>query len=80
LRHEANLSILPEVIELEWGLPHNIKLNKIGKVIEDMNIQSLPYGAKRTYHCLSKDWIINEIFRRIEPNGRTMGEYWRQEV
>jgi hypothetical protein len=24
--------------------------------------------------------ITNEIFRRIEPQKRTMGEYWRQEL
>jgi len=27
-----------------------------------------------------KDMIANEIFRRIEPQKRTMGEYWRQEL
>ena len=45
-----------------------------------MAVQTLPYGAKRTYHANSKDWITNEIFRRVEPDGRTMGEYWKEEV
>ena len=80
LRHQANMHVLPELIELGWGLPHNIKLNKIGKVIEDMPLCTLPFGAKRAYHANSKDWIMNEIFRRVEPEGRTMGEYWREEV
>ena len=39
-----------------------------------------PYGIKRSYHACSKDWITNEIFRRIEPQGRTMGEYYREEI
>ena len=30
------------------------------------------------YHSASRDWITNEIFRRIEPEGRTMGEYLAQ--
>jgi hypothetical protein len=29
---------------------------------------------------MSRDWISNEIFRRIEPQGRTMAEYMRQEL
>ena len=29
----------------------------------------------REYHRLSRDWISNEIFRRIHPEGLTMGEY-----
>ena len=51
----------------------------IGKVIEDTQ----PYIKAETpftYHAVSKDWITNEIFRRVEPKGRTMGEYFEQEL
>ena len=27
---------------------------------------------------MSRDWISNEIFRRVEPNGKTMGEVLRE--
>jgi hypothetical protein len=27
---------------------------------------------------MSRDWISNEIFRRVEPLGRTMGEVLRE--
>lgn len=27
---------------------------------------------------MSRDWISNEIFRRVEPSGRTMGEVLRE--
>jgi hypothetical protein len=36
--------------------------------------------AKRSYHVYSRDWVTNEIFRRVEPKGRTMGEYFEQEI
>ena len=50
----------------------NILNNSIGKVIEtDTSIY--PPGYKRVYHPISRDWITNEIFRRVEPQGRTMG-------
>jgi hypothetical protein len=29
---------------------------------------------------MTRDWITNEIFRRVEPNGRTMGEFMREEL
>lgn len=30
------------------------------------------------YHAM-RDILTNEIFRRVEPRGRTMGEYLREE-
>ena len=29
---------------------------------------------------MTKDLITNEIFRRVEPEGRTMGEYFEQMI
>lgn len=29
---------------------------------------------------MTRDWITNEIFRRVEPQGRTMGEYFEEEI
>ena len=80
MRHEARLNLLGERIKLDWTLPEQIKQNKIGEVIERTKPANLPYGVKRAYHTHSKDQILNEIFRRVEPNGRTMGEYWREEM
>lgn len=71
---------MAENVELAWGLPHNIKQNRIGRLFEEAEAGTLPYGAKRIYHSITKDWITNEIFRRVEPDGRTMGEYWREEI
>ena len=31
--------------------------------------------VNRAYHSLTKDLIANEIFRRVQPKGMTMGEY-----
>ena len=58
-------------------LPKNIKANSIGKVIENDVSFNYP-GSKRRYHMMSRDWISNEIFRRVEPEGRTMGEVLRE--
>jgi CubicO group peptidase (beta-lactamase class C family) len=51
----------------------------VGKLIEETEPFFRP-GSDRVYHALTKDFITNEIFRRVEPSGRTMGEYWQQEI
>ena len=79
LRHEGGLDRLDEEIQREWTLTENVKKNKIGEVIE----KTTPFwreGSVRMYHPFTKDWITNEIFRRAEPQGRTMGEYFEQEI
>merc|ERR1719264_1128454 len=37
-------------------------------------------GTNREYHGLTRGWILNEIFRRVEPSGRTIGEFLREEI
>ena len=79
LCHDAGLARLHKKIESSDLLPENIKQNSIGKIIET-DTPVWPTGFVRMYHTLSKDWITNEIFRRVEPQHRTMGEYFRQEI
>jgi ATP-dependent protease HslVU (ClpYQ) peptidase subunit len=67
MRHEAGLEKLDKVISLEMTLTENIKKNEIGEVIENQ-IQHYSPGIIRAYHGITRDWITNEIFRRIEPN------------
>ncbi len=38
-----------------------------------------PYGSLREYHSLTRGFVLNEIFRRADPSGRTIGEYVREE-
>lgn len=57
----------------------NLVLNSVGKVIETDKCK-YPLGYKRFYHAITRDWISNEIFRRVEPKGRTMGQYIREEL
>ncbi len=35
---------------------------------------------KRSYHFLTRDIILNEIVRRADPAGRTVGEFIRDEI
>ena len=74
MRHEAGLARLSKPIEVEWLTTDNIKKNKVGEIIENETIE-IPEGYTRVYHAVNRDWISNELFRRVEPEGRTFGEY-----
>jgi len=79
LRHKGGLHKLHKQLQIEDMFTENIKNNSLGSVIETDTCM-WPPGYKRQYHSITRDWIANEIFRRVEPKGRTMGEYLREEV
>jgi CubicO group peptidase (beta-lactamase class C family) len=79
LRHQSGLLKFKKRINVEWTSRENIKLNKIGAIIEEEEMEQF-LGTKREYHAVTRDWILNEIFRRVEPRGRTMGEYLAEEL
>jgi len=81
MRHEGGLAALQSSIDPEHLLAENIKKNLVGKVIED-HAPKFPTGGRgrREYHAVSRGWIANEIFRRVDPAGRTIGEFFRQDI
>ena len=80
LKHEGQLEQLEKPIDPDTNQTENIKKNAQGEIIEKQAAHPLPHGAKRVYHSISRDCITNEIFRRVEPEGRTMGEYFQQVI
>jgi len=63
-------------------LRENIKKNKVGQIIETQS-PAWPkpeFGSNRCYHTLTRGWICNEIFRRLDPQGRTIGEFVQEEI
>ena len=80
LCHDAGIPELSQRLDFKWTLTENIKQNMVGKAIEDTPKREFPHGMTRKYHAINKDFITNEIFRRVEPKGRTMGEYFHQEI
>jgi len=81
MRHEAGLSAFDDSIAMASLQPDAIKQNAIGEIIEKQS-QRFRAGAdnQREYHAMTRGFIANEVFRRLEPSGRTMGEYLRQEI
>ena len=80
MRHEAGLANFDTSIDLEDLFTENIKKNVVGRIIEEHAPAYNANGDKREYHALTRGWIVNEVFRRVDPAGRTIGEYLREEI
>ena len=80
LRHEAGYANYPlELESMEVLLAENIKKNSIGKLYKD-SMPRYPTTGKREYHIVTRGLLANEVFRRIEPSGCTIGEFLRREL
>jgi CubicO group peptidase (beta-lactamase class C family) len=81
MRHEGGLAAFSRSIEPQDLLPENIKQNRIGEIIEG---HAQKYrrgdGYRREYHAVTRGWIVNELFRRVDPAGRTIGEFLREDI
>tara|TARA_B110000196_G_scaffold169460_1_gene145536 strand:+ start:4415 stop:5614 length:1200 start_codon:yes stop_codon:yes gene_type:complete len=81
MRHEAGLAAFDRSLDTQDLLTENIKQNKVGKIIEEHAQKYRPNGgSRREYHAVTRGWIVNEVFRRVEPAGRTIGEYLRENI
>lgn len=81
MRHEAGLVNFKYTFDPEELLKENIKQNSVGSVIEGVGAKiSKDYSKRRDYHALTRGWVVNELFRRVDPQGRTLGEYLQEEI
>jgi CubicO group peptidase (beta-lactamase class C family) len=81
MRHEAGLATFNTGLDPKDLLTENIKQNKVGQIIEGHPLRFPSGGAnKREYHAITRGWIVNELFRRVDPAGRTVGEYLNEEI
>lgn len=80
LRHEGGMPrIGDKPLQFNQVTTAEIKKNSIGSILEAQK----PFfnkEARREYHTFTKDWITNEIFRRLDPQGRTIAEYIKQDL
>ena len=81
MRHEAGMANFDTSLDMEDLFTENIKQNVVGRIIEG-HAQSFPDdgGSKRQYHALTRGWIVNEVFRRVDPSSRTIGEFLREDI
>jgi CubicO group peptidase (beta-lactamase class C family) len=81
MRHEAGMAAFDSTLDPSDLHPEMLQRNTVGAVIED-HAQRFRSGVgnQREYHAITRGWIANEVFRRVEPSGRTMGQFLREEI
>jgi len=75
MQHEAGLECFHRPIKPEEY--HDLEL------LREIMEESAPYHPNttiRTYHSITRGWIINEILRQADPRGRTIGKFARDEI
>ena len=80
MRHEAGLAQLDVSLSAPQLETLALKQNSVGRVLEAQSLRLPRAGSPREYHAVTRGWIANEIFRRIEPGRRTMGEFLREQI
>jgi len=70
LRHDSGL------YGFSRRLQTNESLESIGKVIED----SAQISQNRGYHIYTRGLILNQICIRVDPQGRTIGQFLKEEL
>lgn len=80
MRHEAGLAQLEVSLSAPQLETLALKQNSVGRVLEAQSLRLPRAGSPREYHAVTRGWIANEIFRRIEPGRRTMGEFLREQI
>ena len=81
MRHEAGLVNFSRSINTTDLLTPNIKQNRVGEIIEQESQRFASGGtSRREYHAMTRGWIANELYRRVDPAGRTIGEYLREDL
>ena len=82
MRHEAGLAAFDTSLKAEDLHLEQIKSNAIGRIIQSQrqNFRAQGEDNAREYHALTRGWIVNEIFRRVDPERRTIGEFLRDDI
>ena len=79
MRHELGLPLLSESLHPHDFTLTNIKNNMFGEMLENEEY-AYPPGERRDYHVITRGMLANEIVRRVDPKGRTIGEILRYHI
>ena len=77
MRHEAGLDILKEPLSKEVMADFVAGGSRLAQLVEQSEPAWSP-ESKRCYHGQSRGWIVNELVRRVDPHGRTVGRLLRE--
>lgn len=87
MRHEAGLGMLadplaPDDPTKDFKIDEETAgdLDRLSKLLASATPNWPPGESKRAYHALTRGWLTGEIVRRVDPLGRTLGQFVRDEI
>lgn len=80
LRHEGGIAALEVPLNPEDLKPASLKQNRVGEIIEQHDQKFRADDDRREYHAITRGWLLNEVFRRVDPQRRTIGEFLREDI
>jgi len=79
-RHQGGLAWFTETFPTVKDMwTENIKKNKVGQLIEKQKLHYPSDTIKAEYHAITRGLIINEIVRRLDTKGRTIGDIIKED-
>ncbi|PAV72631.1 hypothetical protein WR25_21086 [Diploscapter pachys] len=75
LTHTAGLALLDAKIQWEDATDHT----RMSKLLEEQPANWEP-GTKVGYHALTYGWLLDQLVRRIDPEHRSIGTFFREEI
>lgn len=75
LAHQAGLVSIDQKLSPKILADHD----GMAKILARQKPLWLP-GSKHGYHTLTLGWYQNELIRRVDPQGRTLGEFFQDEI
>lgn len=75
LSHQAGVSAIDEPLTLEIVAD----LDRLAPILAKQKPAWEP-GARQGYHAITLGWYESELLRRVDPQRRTMGKYFAEEI
>ena len=78
MRHQAGLTRINTKFEIEDFFTENLTKNFVGKVLAEAQMDKAHLEedgtVRRHYHYFTRGYFANEVCRRADPSGRTIGQ------
>jgi CubicO group peptidase (beta-lactamase class C family) len=75
LQHEAGLAVIDTPLTLDIIANHD----QLGEILAAQPPGWIP-GSSQGYHAQSLGWYESQLLRRVDPGGRTIGQFFAAEV
>ena len=79
MRHEAGIPNWKDSIPATKLYAEAIRNGSVSDIVAKQKPIHEP-GTAFQYHALTRGWIVNEIVRRVDEKGRTIGQFLHEEV